>query len=129
MTISLCVNFSNHISRTFLNHSSHWFKLNDVYNGMIISLSNRGHMYKLEKYYHKLYTETITTTNEIKWYILQGTGIWVMRLRNISNYSLFFSSWKMGHISGILFHIYFYILTRRVSLVEQELLTLPEHLS
>ena len=23
-------NFSNDISRTFLNHSSHWFKLNDV---------------------------------------------------------------------------------------------------
>ena len=27
-TIPLCGNFSNHISRTFLNHSSHWFKLN-----------------------------------------------------------------------------------------------------
>ena len=25
-----CGNFSNHISWTFLNHSSHWFKLNDV---------------------------------------------------------------------------------------------------
>ena len=25
-----CGNSSNHISRTFLNHSSHWFKLNDV---------------------------------------------------------------------------------------------------
>jgi hypothetical protein len=25
-----CGNFSNHISQTFLNHSSHWFKLNDV---------------------------------------------------------------------------------------------------
>ena len=30
MTIPLCDNFSNHISRTLLNHSSHWFKLNDV---------------------------------------------------------------------------------------------------
>ena len=29
-TIPLCGNFSNHISRTFLNHLSHWFKLNDV---------------------------------------------------------------------------------------------------
>jgi hypothetical protein len=29
-TIPPCGNFSNHISRTFLNHSSHWFKLNDV---------------------------------------------------------------------------------------------------
>jgi len=29
-TISQCGNFSNHISRTFLNHPSHWFKLNDV---------------------------------------------------------------------------------------------------
>ena len=29
-TIPLCGNFSNHISRTFLIHSSHWFKLNDV---------------------------------------------------------------------------------------------------
>jgi hypothetical protein len=29
-TIPLCGNFSNHISRTFLSHSSHWFKLNDV---------------------------------------------------------------------------------------------------
>ena len=29
-TISLCGNFSYHISQTFLNHSSHWFKLNDV---------------------------------------------------------------------------------------------------
>ena len=29
-TIPLCGNFSNHISRTLLNHSSHWFKLNDV---------------------------------------------------------------------------------------------------
>ena len=28
--IPLCGNFSNHISRTFLNHSSHWFKLDDV---------------------------------------------------------------------------------------------------
>ena len=30
MTIPPCGNFSNHISRTFLNYSSHWFKLNDV---------------------------------------------------------------------------------------------------
>jgi hypothetical protein len=29
-SIPLCGKFSNHISRTFLNHSSHWFKLNDV---------------------------------------------------------------------------------------------------
>ena len=29
-TIPLCGNFSNHTSRIFLNHSSHWFKLNDV---------------------------------------------------------------------------------------------------
>jgi hypothetical protein len=29
-TNSPCGNFSNHISRTFLNHSSHWFKLNDI---------------------------------------------------------------------------------------------------
>ena len=29
-TIPLCDNFSNHISRTFLHHSYHWFKLNDV---------------------------------------------------------------------------------------------------
>jgi hypothetical protein len=29
-TISLYGNFSNHISQTFLSHSSHWFKLNDV---------------------------------------------------------------------------------------------------
>ena len=29
-TIPLCGNFSNHISPTFLNHSSHWFNLNDV---------------------------------------------------------------------------------------------------
>ena len=29
-TIPLCGNFSNHISQTFLNHLSHWFKLNDV---------------------------------------------------------------------------------------------------
>ena len=29
-TIPLCGNFSNHISQTFLNHSYHWFKLNDV---------------------------------------------------------------------------------------------------
>jgi hypothetical protein len=29
-TIPLCDNFSNHISRTFLFHSSHWFKLNEV---------------------------------------------------------------------------------------------------
>ena len=29
-TIPPCGNFSNHISRTFLNHLSHWFKLNDV---------------------------------------------------------------------------------------------------
>jgi hypothetical protein len=29
-TISLCGNFSNHLSLTFLIHSSHWFKLNDV---------------------------------------------------------------------------------------------------
>ena len=29
-TIPPCGNFSNHISRTFLNPSSHWFKLNDV---------------------------------------------------------------------------------------------------
>ena len=29
-TIPLCGNFSNHISRTFLSHSSHWFKLNEV---------------------------------------------------------------------------------------------------
>ena len=29
-TILLCGNFSNHISQTFQNHSSHWFKLNDV---------------------------------------------------------------------------------------------------
>jgi hypothetical protein len=29
-TIPPCGNFSNHISQTFLNHSSHWFKLNDV---------------------------------------------------------------------------------------------------
>ena len=28
-TIPFC-GFSNHISRTFLIHSSHWFKLNDV---------------------------------------------------------------------------------------------------
>ena len=35
-TIPLCGNFNNHISRTFLNHSSHWFKSNDVYNGMIL---------------------------------------------------------------------------------------------
>ena len=28
--IPLCDNFSNHISRTVLNHSSHWFKLKDV---------------------------------------------------------------------------------------------------
>ena len=43
-TIPPCGNFSNHISRTFLNHSSHWFKLNDVYNGMILSPYNRGQM-------------------------------------------------------------------------------------
>ena len=29
-TILPCGNFSNHISQTFLNHSSHWFKSNDV---------------------------------------------------------------------------------------------------
>ena len=29
-TIPLCGNFSNHFSRTFLKHSSHWFKLNDI---------------------------------------------------------------------------------------------------
>ena len=29
-TIPPCGKFSNHISRTFLIHSSHWFKLNDV---------------------------------------------------------------------------------------------------
>ena len=29
-TIPLCGNFSDNISRTFLNHSSHCFKLNDV---------------------------------------------------------------------------------------------------
>jgi hypothetical protein len=45
---SPCGNFSNHISRTFRNHSSHWFKLNDVY--IIIEWShhplnsNRGQM-------------------------------------------------------------------------------------
>jgi hypothetical protein len=43
-TIPPCGNFSNHISQTFLNHSSHWFQLNDVYNGMILSPSNRGQM-------------------------------------------------------------------------------------
>ena len=43
-TISLCGNFSNHISRNFLSHSSHWFELNDVYNGMILSPTNRGQM-------------------------------------------------------------------------------------
>ena len=41
---SPCGNFSKYISQTFLNHSSHWFKLNNVYNGMILSLSNRGQM-------------------------------------------------------------------------------------
>jgi hypothetical protein len=41
---SPCGNFSNHISWTFWNHSSHWFKLNDIYNGMILSPSNRGHI-------------------------------------------------------------------------------------
>lgn len=41
-----CGNFSHHISRTFLNHSSYGFKLNDlhVYYGMILSPSNRGQM-------------------------------------------------------------------------------------
>ena len=29
-TIPPCGYFSNHISGTFLNHSSHWFKLNDI---------------------------------------------------------------------------------------------------
>ena len=29
-TFPSCGNYSNHISRTFLNHSPHWFKLNDV---------------------------------------------------------------------------------------------------
>ena len=29
-TIRPCDNFSNHISRKFLNHSSHWLKSNDV---------------------------------------------------------------------------------------------------
>ena len=29
-TIPPCGNFSNHISQTFLNHSSLWFKSNDV---------------------------------------------------------------------------------------------------
>ena len=29
-TIPLSGNFSNQISRSFLNHSSHWFKLHDV---------------------------------------------------------------------------------------------------
>jgi hypothetical protein len=43
-TIPPCGNFSNHISQTFLNHSSHVFKLNDVYNRMILSPSNRGQM-------------------------------------------------------------------------------------
>ena len=37
-TIPLCGNFSNHISRTFLNHSSHWFKLNDVMQVLWLSL-------------------------------------------------------------------------------------------
>ena len=44
MTIPPCGNFSNHISPTFLNLSFHCSKLNDVYNGMIISPSNRGHV-------------------------------------------------------------------------------------
>ena len=43
-TIPPCGNFSNHISPTFLNLSFHCSKLNDVYNGMIISPSNRGHV-------------------------------------------------------------------------------------
>jgi hypothetical protein len=34
----------NHISWIFLNHSYHWFELNDVYNGMILSPSNRRQM-------------------------------------------------------------------------------------
>ena len=29
-TIPPCGNISNHIPQTFLNHSSHWLKLNDV---------------------------------------------------------------------------------------------------
>ena len=29
-TIPPCGNFSNHISWTYQNHSSHWFKLSDV---------------------------------------------------------------------------------------------------
>ena len=53
-TIPPCGNFSNHITRTFLNHSTHWFKLNDVYNGMILSPSNRGQMCKKERTNYKM---------------------------------------------------------------------------
>ena len=38
-TIPPCGNFNNHISRTFLNHSSHWFKLiTCIYKNFIIYL-------------------------------------------------------------------------------------------
>jgi hypothetical protein len=38
-TIPPCGNSSNLISQTFLNHSSHWFKLNDVMRSKLVVFS------------------------------------------------------------------------------------------
>ena len=67
-TIPLCGNFSNHISRTFLNHSSHWFKLNGYIN---VNIHTKKNELNKKSFFYYLFLQIHTHENVL---VLKSTN-------------------------------------------------------